>query len=74
MYIDCVPNRNSNPTYLIRESKRVNGKPTKRTLANITKLPLPIIEQIKLLLKGGTVVQAFDDMFDIQSTLPHGHV
>ncbi|MCY4233356.1 MAG: hypothetical protein OXE59_06415 [Bacteroidetes bacterium] len=36
--------------------------------------PLTHHWQIKLLLKGGTVVQAFDDMFDIQSTLPHGHV
>ena len=74
MFVERIPNRNSNPTFLIRESKWVDGKAVKRTLANITKLPLPIIEQIKLLLKGGTVVQAFDDMFEIQSTLPHGHV
>ena len=39
MYVAKIPNRNSNPTWLIRESKRVNGKIVKTTLANITKLP-----------------------------------
>lgn len=74
MFVERIPNRNSNPTFLIRESKWINGSAVKRTLANITKLPDAIIEQIRLLLKGGTVVQEFKDMFDTQSNLPHGHV
>jgi len=74
MFVERIPNRKSNPTFLIRESKWVDGRAVKITLANITKLPKAIIDQIRLLLKGGTVAQEFEDMFDVQSNLPHGHV
>ena len=39
MFVDAVPNRNSQPTILIRHAYREGGKARKRTLANITKLP-----------------------------------
>ena len=39
MYVDVIPNRNSNPTWLVRKSQRVNGKVVKQTLSNITKPP-----------------------------------
>ena len=74
MYVDKVPNRNSKPTYLIRESKRNNGKTDKTTLANITKLPLELIEQVRILLKGGFVYKNFQESIKIQSIQPHGHV
>ena len=74
MYVAKVPNRNSPPTYLIRHDKRVNGKVVKTTLANITKLPGEIIESIRTLLKGGTVVKSVQEAFTIRSNMPHGHV
>ena len=52
MYIDTVPNRNSPPAILLRESYRQNGKVKKRTLANLSKLPKEIIELIRLALAG----------------------
>ena len=39
MYIDTVPNRNSPPAVLLRESYRQHGKVKKRTLANLSKCP-----------------------------------
>ena len=74
MYVAKIPNRNSNPTWLIRESKRVNGKIVKTTLANITKLPSAVIEGLRILLAGGTAVKSIQEVFTIRSNTPHGHV
>ncbi|MGA7876949.1 MAG: IS1634 family transposase [Desulfoferrobacter sp.] len=74
MYIETVPNRNSNPTILLRESFRDEGKVKKRTLANLTKLPGEIIEGMKKLLKGATVVEKLEQAFEVARSLPHGHV
>jgi len=38
MYIARVPNRNSPPAYLLRESYREDGKVKNRTLANLSGL------------------------------------
>ena len=38
MHIHIVPNRNSKPAVLLRESYRVGGSVRKRTLANLSKL------------------------------------
>ena len=74
MYIETVPNRNSKPTILLRESFRDEGKVKKRTLANLTKLPGEIIEGMKKLLKGATVVEKLEQAFEVARSLPHGHV
>ena len=52
MYIAKVPNRNSPPAILIRESYREGGKPKKRTVANISKWKPTRIEALRQLLKG----------------------
>ena len=39
MYIERIPNRNSPPAVLLRESYREGDKVRKRTLANLSKLP-----------------------------------
>jgi transposase len=52
MYIDTVPNRNSPPAILLRESYRKNGKVKKRTLANLSKLPKEILDLIRQALAG----------------------
>jgi len=40
MYIESVPNRNSPAAVLLRESYREDGKVRKRTLANLSCLPM----------------------------------
>ena len=52
MYIDTVPNRKSPPAILLRESYREHGKVKKRTLSNLSKLPVEIIELIRQALAG----------------------
>jgi transposase len=73
MFIETVPNRASPPAVLLRESYRdENGRAQKRTLANLSKLPADVIDGLKALLKGGTVVGSGE--FEIERSLPHGHV
>jgi hypothetical protein len=73
MYIAKIPNRNSPPTYLLRESYRENGKVKNRTLANLSALPLEQIALLSRVLQGETLVPA-GDAFRMIRSLPHGHV
>ena len=74
MYIEKIPNRNSPPCILVRESYRQDGKVHKRTLANITHLSDELIDGIDKLLKGGQIIENFGDDFHIIRSLPYGHV
>jgi transposase len=74
MYIEAVPNRNSPPAILLRESYRKNGKVQKRTLCNLSDWPRAHIEGLRGVLKGGTVIPAERDAFTVTRSLPHGHV
>jgi hypothetical protein len=51
-YIEKVPNRNSPPAVLRPDSYREGDQVKKRTLANLSKLPDDIIDNLKLALKG----------------------
>ena len=68
-----VPNRNSPPAILLRESYREGGKVRKRTLCNLSDWPTAHIEGLRGVLKGGTVIPAERDAFTIIRSLPHGH-
>ena len=75
MFIETVPNRNSSPAVLLRESYRDDhGRSQKRTLANLSKLPGDIIDSLKALLKGGTVIGTGPGELEVERSLPHGHV
>jgi len=76
MYIERIPNRNSPPAVLLRESYREQGKVKKRTIANLSKLPDEVVDNLKLVLKGATAVKTdnFSDNFEVIRSLPHGHV
>lgn len=74
MYIDVVPNRNSPPAVLLRESYRRDGNVKKRTLANLSKWPKPLVEGLRTLLKGGVALPSLDHAFQILRAKPHGHV
>ncbi|MCY4188317.1 MAG: IS1634 family transposase, partial [Bryobacterales bacterium] len=74
MYIESVPNRNSPPAVLLRESYRQHGKVKKRTLLNLSHWPPALVAGLRLLLKGGTAVPRLDEAFDIVRSRPHGAV
>jgi hypothetical protein len=74
MYIDIVPNRNSPPAILLRETYRQDGKFCKRTLCNLSNWPMAHVEGLRGVLKGGTVIPAEHDAFTVTRSLPHGHV
>ena len=74
MYIESVPNRDSPPAVLLRESWREDGKVRKRTLANLSCLAPEVIEGLKVLLRGGVAVPSAESVFTVERSLPHGHV
>jgi transposase len=74
MYIERVPNRNSPPCILLRESYRVGKKVKKRTLANLTHVPPHVVEAFDAFLRGATVTENLAESFDVVRSLPHGHV
>jgi transposase len=73
MFIDRVPNRNSPPAILLRESRREGGKVVKRTIANLSGCPEEAIKAFTLSLRGVKLVPQ-GEAFAIESALPHGHV
>ena len=73
MFIDVVPNGRSASAVLLRESYREGRKVRKRTLANLSKLPPPVVEGLRVLLQGGTAIARPEEVFEIQRSLPHGH-
>ncbi len=75
MYIETVPNRNSPPCILLRESFRQDGKVKHRTLTNLSQWPLHLVDGLRLLLKGQQPAAAIgSESFQITRSLPHGHV
>jgi hypothetical protein len=70
MYIEAVPNRNSPPAILLRESFRHEGKVRKRTLYNLSDWSPAHIEGLRGVLKGGTVIPAEQDAFTVTRSLP----
>jgi len=75
MYVATIPNRNSPPAILLRESYREEGKVNTRTLANISCLPDQSVELLRRSLKGEKFVSAQDAFEIIEDGSPaHGHV
>ncbi len=73
MYVDVVPNRKSRPAILLREGWREGKKVRKRTLANLSDWPPERIKALRRVLKDEPLV-APGEAFDIERSLPHGHV
>jgi transposase len=77
MYVATVPNRNSPPAILLRESFRLHGKVNNRTLANISHWPSAQVDALRAVLKGATsvaVAASLPQAFEIVRSRPHGHV
>ena len=75
MYVATVPNRNSPPAFLLRESYRENGKVKSRTLANLSKLPAHALAALRRALKGEVLLSA-EEAFEIieGGSRFHGHI
>ena len=73
MHIHVIPNRDSPPTVLLRESYRDGKTVKKRTLANLSALPAEQIELIRQVLRGEKLV-APASLFEIDASRHHGHV
>ena len=71
MYIESVPNRDSPPAILLRQSFREGGRVRKRILANLSDWPTTLVEGLRTLLKGGIAV--VEEGIGIRRALPHGH-
>ncbi len=73
MYVERVPNRNSPPAVLLRESYRDGGKVKKRTVANLSHWPVAKVEALRQVLRGDVLV-APEQAVTMLRSLPHGHV
>jgi hypothetical protein len=73
MYITRVPNRDSPPAVLLRESYREGGKVKNRTLANLSSWPEAKVEALARALKG-LPPAGLEGMVEVTRSLPHGHV
>jgi len=73
MYIDVVPNRNSPPAVLLRETERVGARTVKRTLANLSALPAEAVAALRVVLKGGRLVDVVEHVA-VERSLPSGHI
>src|SRR5512133_3500690 len=82
MYIEAVPNRNSPPAILLRESYRHEGKVRKRTLCNLSDWSPAHIEGLRGVLKSLPPAKAGGrhrhprraGRLTVTRSLPHGHV
>lgn len=73
MHIDIVPNRNSRPAYLLRETYREGKQVKKRTLANLSALSEEQLAGIRALLQGQPL-RPVDALFEVVGSRAHGHV
>jgi transposase len=73
MHVSIIPNRNSKPAILVRESYREGKKVNKRTLANVSFLSIEQAEALRLILKGKKIALV-DELFEKRSSKHHGHV
>jgi Transposase DDE domain len=60
-------------SHLLRRSYREGNKVRHENLGNLSHLPLEIIEAIRKMLAGRVLVD-LDEQFEIERSLPHGHV
>ena len=74
MYVAVVPNRSSPPAVLLRESYRDGDSVKTRTLSNLTHWPADKLEALRRLLKGETSLSDPTQRFQIERSLPHGHI
>ena len=73
MYVATVPNRDSPPAVLLRESIRDGKKVQTRTLANLSGWPSAQVEALRRVLRGEELHPAAACL-EITASRAHGHV
>jgi hypothetical protein len=76
MHVATIRRRHGDRVYeshLIRRSIREGRRVRHETIANVSKLPPAALDALRRALAGQTLVTA-DDAFEIERSLPHGHV
>jgi hypothetical protein len=76
MHVATIKRRHGERVYeshLIRRSIREGRRVRHETIANVSKLPPVALDALRRALAGQTLVAA-DDAFEIERSLPHGHV
>ena len=73
MHIHIVPNRGSRPTILLRESYREGKSVKKRTIANLSHLPMRQIELLRAVFQGADL-QPAGLGFVVERSQAQGHV
>jgi hypothetical protein len=74
MYVERIPNRNSPPAILLRESYREGDRFKRRTLANLSDWPAAKIEALRRVLRDEAVAPTDEQALTLLRSLPHGHV
>ena len=72
--VHVIPNRSSPPAVLLRKTWREGKRIRRQTLANLSKVPPPLVDAIRSFLQGGVVFASLDQAVTLQRSLPHGHV
>ena len=72
-YVNKDGTKRVHEAHLLRRSYREGGKVRNETLANLSHLPVPIIEAIRSALAGKTLVVAGEGL-EVTRSLAHGHV
>jgi hypothetical protein len=76
MHVATIKRRHGDREYeshLIRRSIREGRRVRHETIANVSKLPPAALDALRRALAGQTLVAA-DEAFEIERSLPHGHV
>jgi hypothetical protein len=73
MHIDIVPNRGSRPAVLLRESYREGKVVKKRTLANLSSLPMDKVALLRSVLRGDALAPV-ESLFEVTASRLHGQV
>jgi hypothetical protein len=59
---------------LLRHTYREDGKVRHKTVANLSKMPAPVVDAVEAALKGEVLVPAGPAAVTVAKSLPHGHV
>lgn len=76
MHVATIRRRHGDRVYeshLIRRSIRDGERVRHETIANVSKLPSAALDALRRALAGQTLVAA-EEAFDVERSLPHGHV
>ena len=72
--IDVIPNQFGTTATLLRKTWCEGKRVRHRTIGNLSDLPPNVIDGFRTILKGGIAVNDPNKLFNIERSLPHGHV